>query len=314
MPSVSIVICTHDRLQALDGCLELMRQTIVEYGGNAEIVVVQNGSSADAGSVVERHGARYFHLEDGNKCAAMNYAVRQTDSEILAFADDDSYVREDWLSRMVEPILAGGHASVGSVQVPNSHRLPWMTEYHLSSLGQNDYMKSGRGDVIGGAMAVHRRVFDLVRGFDHELGPGGLGFGEDTLFSQQMKIAKMRIAYAMTAVADHCFDLSRLCRQEFFNRAIAIGKSIAYIKYHWEHSDKPKEYYESKMQGVRPLIEADAHLTANDPDAPALEHEMARHILLGECLQMPIEKTKPRNYRKFGLAKLPNGIRKRLRD
>jgi len=287
-----------------------MRRTVKHFDGDAEIVVVHNGGSCDARSVVEKHQARYIRLADGNKCAALNHAISQTESEIIAFADDDSYVREDWLSKMVEPIVAGGHASVGSIQVPASHRLPWMTEYHLSSLGQNDYMRTGRGDIIGGAMAFHRRVFDVIGGFDPELGPGGLGFGEDTLFSQQMKIAKMRIAYVMSAYADHCFDLSRLRRQEFLNRAVAVGRSIAYIKYHWEHNDKPLEYYESKLRHVQPLVCADAEVTESDPAAPAHEQEIARHILLGECLQMPIEKQRPRNYQKFGFTKLPKSIRK----
>ncbi len=310
VPEVSIVICTHNRFQSLDRCLELMRQAVSRYAGKAEIVVVHNGGSVDLGSIAQKHDARFMRLELGNKCAAMNCAINQTDSEYLVFADDDTFVEEDWLTRMIEPLKDGGHASVGLIRVPNSLRTPWMTEYHLSTLGHNDSLRDGRGNVIGGAMAAHRRVFNIINGFDPELGPGGLGFGEDTLFSQQMKVAKMKVAFAMKAVADHCFDAGRLSREAFLNRAVASGRSIAYIRYHWEHNEKPREYYESYLQRVLPLVEADAKLTATNPEAPASENDISRHALLGECHQMLIEMNRPRNFRKRGFAKLPNDLRK----
>lgn len=303
VPEVSIVICTHNRFQSLDRCIELMRQAVSRYAGKAEIVVVHNGGSVDLGSIAQKHDARFMRLEHGNKCAAMNCAINQTDSEYLVFADDDTFVEEDWLTRMIEPLKDGGHASVGLIRVPNSLRTPWMTEYHLSTLGHNDSLRDGRGNVIGGAMAAHRRVFDIINGFDPELGPGGLGFGEDTLFSQQMKVAKMKVAFAMKAVADHCFDAGRLSREAFLNRAVASGRSIAYIRYHWEHNEKPLAHYQAMLDHLKPNINADAQITNSHPDSPALEHEIARHMLFGECQQMMLEKARPRNYTKYGFRK-----------
>ena len=53
---------------------------------------------------------------------------------------------------------------------------------------------AGDFDLTGANMAFARRVLDKVPGFDRELGPGGLGFCDDTLFSLQLRTAGFRLA------------------------------------------------------------------------------------------------------------------------
>ena len=68
-----------------------------------------------------------------------------------------------------------------------------------------------------------------------ELGPGALGFWEDSLFSLQLKRAGYRFAFAADAIVEHHFDADRLSRSSFLDRAAKEGRSRAYIAHHWEH-------------------------------------------------------------------------------
>lgn len=304
MPDASIVVCTRDRAESLERCLHRLQASIQFYAGSAEIVVVDNGSTDDTPAVAERWEARRIWVEEPNKSGALNAAVADTDSEYILFLDDDVLVEEPWVARMVEPLEQGGHGVVGRIVVPPERRLPWMIEYHLALMAHTDHFAAGAGDLIGASMAVHRRVFGTIPGFDTEIGPGALGFGEDTLFSLQVKTARMRIAFAHQAVGVHWFPESRLARAGFLERAVAQGRSQAYLRYHWLHEDKSDEDCAETLADVEPAVENSRQMTLASPHNPAPISEIELHNLYGLCLQYPIESRRPRNYHKHGLQKL----------
>ena len=84
-------------------------------------------------------------------------------------------------------------------------------------------------------MAFHRRILERVPGFDVELGAGALGSGEETLFSRQLLAAGFRLVSSFDAEVEHHFDIMRLSADKLLSSACNIGRSHAYIFYHWEH-------------------------------------------------------------------------------
>jgi GT2 family glycosyltransferase len=91
--------------------------------------------------------------------------------------------------------------------------------------------------MVGANMAFHRRVLDKVPGFDVELGPGpeGLGNFEDTMFSWQLIAAGYKLVGALDVAVEHHFDLTRLAWENVVDSARKMGRSHAFVFYHWRH-------------------------------------------------------------------------------
>lgn len=86
MPTVSVVVPTHNRPQMLAEALTSIRaQTFTDY----EIIVVSNGEGEDnrRGSLAAAtaHGARYFALPNGNAAAARNFGAERATGDWIAF-------------------------------------------------------------------------------------------------------------------------------------------------------------------------------------------------------------------------------------
>jgi hypothetical protein len=92
-------------------------------------------------------------------------------------------------------------------------------------------------------MAFHRRVLSSVSGFDPRLGPGALGFGEETLFSSQLLDAGFRLGTRLDVRVEHHFDLSRLTRHHMLLIAERMGRSEAYLSYHWRRATRDSNWF-----------------------------------------------------------------------
>jgi hypothetical protein len=106
---------------------------------------------------------------------------------------------------------------------------------HRNWLAGTERGESDPPRLVGANMAFSRRVLERVPAFDTELGPGRLGFGDDTLFSQQLLAAGYRLIEAADARVYHHFDPDRLTRASFLSAARKHGRSEAYLDRHWRH-------------------------------------------------------------------------------
>ena len=92
--------------------------------------------------------------------------------------------------------------------------------------------------MVGANMAVGRHVFKEVPGLDENLGPGALGFFEESHFAERLYRAGFTIAPAFDVEVEHHFDPSRLKRAAWKQAARKLGRSQAYIHYHWRHEQR----------------------------------------------------------------------------
>jgi glycosyltransferase involved in cell wall biosynthesis len=102
MPTVSVIVPTHNRPDMLAGALASIRaQTFTDY----EVIIVSNGENEEMAALsracAERHGTVY-ELPEGNLPAARNYAIAQAKGAWIAFLDDDDI----WLQNKLELQLA----------------------------------------------------------------------------------------------------------------------------------------------------------------------------------------------------------------
>jgi glucosyl-dolichyl phosphate glucuronosyltransferase len=185
---------------------------------------------------------------------------------------------------------------------------PWMTNAHRTMLFEIVSVTEDQRQnpfLIGSNMMFSRVVLEKVPRFDTALGPGGLGYMEDTLFCEQLKEAGFRIVFALDATVIHHFDASRLMRTSFLEAAKRHGKSTAYVVHHW--SQDPPSFVRARLAKNRMRL---AYLQATmRADCHRLEgvatwevEYLIRASLYSSYLKI---RNTPPNYAKRGLSIIP---------
>jgi glucosyl-dolichyl phosphate glucuronosyltransferase len=245
--TVSIIICTRNRAQSLRATLLAIGHAYVPPQWDVELLVVDNGSTDCTREVIEEVRLanlqlRYISEPTPGQSHARNTGLAQSTGEVILFTDDDVRVPSNWIEGMCRPILdnasdavAGGVVFPAEIAAalsrpPFSSRKSW-----FASTEELDRKAPNR--MVGANMAFHRRILDKVPSFDIELGPGALGFADETLFSKQLLAAGYRLVGAPDVAAEHHFDLKRITKDELLNLAGKMGRTNAFLFHHWAHRD-----------------------------------------------------------------------------
>jgi glycosyltransferase involved in cell wall biosynthesis len=307
---VSIAVCTRNRAEALRRTLAALARTELPCGIPAEVLIVDNGSTDGTRDVAASFTApgvavRYLAEPRPGVAHARNAALVAARGDVILFLDDDVRPPSRWLEPMCRPILAGAADAVaGGVHIPPSLERSWMEPLHRAWLADTGFIDPHTPhEMVSANMAIGRHVLARVPGFDHELGPGALGQGEDALFSWQLLHAGFRIGPALDVAVEHHFDPHRLVRRSFRDTAERRGRALAYQDYHWKHVDLPDARRRLHRRWVRFLL-----ARARDWRSPLRREGMATWEMLAReqlafLRQWQVESARPRNYERFGLVK-----------
>ena len=181
----TVVICTRNRAQHLQRCLEAVNRADYPY---FDVLVVNNAPSDKlAEEVALRSGANYILEPVAGLSRARNRGARTTNADIVVFLDDDAVPGPEWLGNLVsefyDPLVmavVGGRRPL-KVETETEHlcaRLERKGAHALSRRVVDCQTPAwfelanfgGLGD--GGNMAFRRKIFELWRGFDERLGRG----------------------------------------------------------------------------------------------------------------------------------------------
>jgi GT2 family glycosyltransferase len=201
VPRISVVVLSRDRGDELLRTLERL-SALPE---RPPIVVVDNGSrDASPARVAARFPrARLISLAGNEGAAARTLGVRATNTEYVAFSDDDSWWEPGALAAAVERFdahqsigLLGGRVLVG----PNERLEPTCAAMAASPLESRPGLPGPRvlGFVACGAI-VRRRAYLEVGGFHPRYGVGG----EEALLATDLAAAGWDLVYAGDLVAHH---------------------------------------------------------------------------------------------------------------
>ena len=235
---VSIIVITRNRAAHLREFLRSISGLVVPPGMGAELVVVDNASTDETKPVIEstrlpQMPLRYLYESKKGKSNALNTALAAAGGFVL-FTDDDVRVSANWLAGLTEPMVSGRADAVTGrvILAPNLVR-DWMTPLHRDWLADFTPNTGAETFMIGSSMGVSREVLNKVPGFDPELGPGKLGFGDDSLFSKQILAAGFRVLGLPQVAVEHHPDPSRLQRVAWLQSAVTRGRSKAYLDFVW---------------------------------------------------------------------------------
>jgi GT2 family glycosyltransferase len=171
----------------------------------ADVLVVDDGPSAETRAVAERHGARYVaHDRSRGLNAARNTGARETTALLLAYVDDDVEVHAGWLASLIVAD-ASQPADVGVFTGPILARFD---DHPLHLCGREDppitHLDLGSQDrdcdhAWGANMAVRRTALERVGTFDEtrELG------GDEEEWQARVTAGGLRIRYIAGAALDH---------------------------------------------------------------------------------------------------------------
>jgi glycosyltransferase involved in cell wall biosynthesis len=202
LKKISILICSKNRRRMLESLVLELRQLNSDF--TVEIVVVEE---TDTGDPIE--GVNYVShpLAHRGIGYARNLALKNASSDFLVFLDDDCKVSQDWLQKLIQPLLAddGVLGVQGGVTVPAlSNTIGW-AETLLGFPGgglkriieaEGKWQETRNVSTLN---CVYRRSsIEQVGGFDESLASGG----EDNLLAN-MICRHGRCTFAPEAVVTH---------------------------------------------------------------------------------------------------------------
>lgn len=238
-PSVSVVICTHDRSASLRATLDSLLPQLA--GTASEVIVVDNASRDDTKAVVRSYGdrVRYLYEAELGLCRARNTGWRAAAGEVVAYLDDDAIAAPGWLravahtfATLPRPGIAGGRV----IPQWEAERPAWLADDIAVGLTIVDWspvarlIRDHRKEwIVGANMAVRRDLLEQVGGFHaglDRLGTGMLSSGDVFLQKQVMALGHTCMYQPAMAVR-HAVPAARLHQRWFTRRYYWQGVSDA---------------------------------------------------------------------------------------
>lgn len=214
-PRISVVIPAYNEAAHLEACLRSLNEQDI---GPVELLVVDDGSSDGTAALASSLGATVLTCGHRGPGAARNVGARAATGNILVFADADMTFAREYLSRLVEPIVAGGAmASCHWNETVANWSNPW-ARCETWFLGFEDR----RREPI--TPPEHQFVYRAVRR-DFFLASGG--YAEDEGRGDDSSVARKTGVYASIAVDAVCFHNNASGPAEVFSDALWRGKGIA---------------------------------------------------------------------------------------
>jgi glycosyltransferase involved in cell wall biosynthesis len=225
--SVSIIIPTFNGATRIGNCLDaLLKQ---KAGDNAEIIVVNDGSTDNTAEVVESYsGVRLISQANAGPAAARNRGAAEAGGTIILFTDDDCEPMPDWLDAMLEPFedlnvvgAKGVYRSRQKSLVARFVQIDYEDRYRL--MAAHDSI-----DFIDTYSAAFRRDrFLEMTGYDTSF---PLACAEDIELSYRMSERGWKMMFAPRAVVYHTHPdtIGKYLKKKYkfaFWRVLAVRKN-----------------------------------------------------------------------------------------
>jgi glycosyltransferase involved in cell wall biosynthesis len=234
-PDISIVVCTHNRADMLQGALASLYDLATDGRLDYEIVVIDNASTDATPQIIAAAAAasnsplRGFQEPAKGIVPARNRGIREARGRWIAFFDDDQLADPRWLAELFRGAkqrsarVVGGavHLTVPGGCDRNLHPAVRMllgeTAIALSR-PYGDRLIPGCGNLM-----IERSVFEKVGLFERTVH----GRGEDTDLFSRIERAGIPAWYFPTAIVQHLTPPERLRTDYLLKLARGVGEGVA---------------------------------------------------------------------------------------
>ena len=208
--SYSIVIPAYNEAKRLPRALEPILAFIEAKSWDAEVIVVNDGSTDDTADVVREYSAKnpavilIDNLVNCGKGQSIRDGIRRATGDIIIFADADNSTPIEDAEKLVQAIDEGADIAIGSRWVDRNlqvHPQPWYRRLNgrlynllLRSILNLDYKDTQNG-FKAFTRAAAKTVFSLQR-------IGGWGFDAEVLYLAQkfgFTVAEIPVEYTYYA-------------------------------------------------------------------------------------------------------------------
>jgi glycosyltransferase involved in cell wall biosynthesis len=231
-PSVSVVVCTHNRRADLERCLE----ALAALEDPVEIVIVDSASQPPCRELVAAYEARiedlsYVREDRPGHSRARNRGVEAANGDVIAFLDDDASPRPDWARRIAAPFAVdttigcvGGSCHALFVEATQP---VWLSDRLLQFAAITRFGPEAREATssaewpFGANMAFRREALEQAGPFSESLGREGSNLlsGDDSAVIEAVRRRGWRIWLEPSAVVDHAVHAER-CRSRYYWRRL----------------------------------------------------------------------------------------------
>ncbi len=231
-PSLSVVVCTHNRPDDLERCLD----ALTRLDETPQVIVVDSASAPTCEALVARYESSipdvvYEYEVEPGLSRARNRGLARACGSVVAFLDDDAAPRPDWTRAILAPftedasIACVGGACVAALAA-DAERPRWLSDRLLQFAGITrfgDIARPARSSAewpFGANMAFRASVLGPDP-FAEELGRNGttLLSGEESALVERLVAAGWVIWLEPRAVVDHTVTRER-CGSSYYWRRL----------------------------------------------------------------------------------------------
>lgn len=189
---VSVIIPVYNQKAALQHCLASFKN---QTYSNLEIIVVDDGSKAEITTHLKGINLiilRQSHLGPG---IARNLGAQKAKGQILAFADADMTFKEDYLEKLIKPIISKeSKGTFTKEEFVSNFNNPFSRSWNLNlGIKDNRRIPDNYPETSPVFRAILKSEFDKVGGFEN------IGYTDDWTLSRKLgysaKLAKGAICY-----------------------------------------------------------------------------------------------------------------------
>jgi len=214
VPIATVAVCTRDRPEDLQRCLEAFMR-LPDDG--QEYLVIDNCPASDATMELVKNypKVRYIREDVPGSSAARNRALREAKHEFVAFTDDDAAPDPNWLRSLLQNFSDPRVMCVTGLVMPlelETEAQEWFERYSPHGRGFYRLVFDGAKDNplivatvgVSASMALRKSLIDFIGLFDEDLGAGTPTVGgEDCELFARILRSGYRIVYEPRALSWH---------------------------------------------------------------------------------------------------------------
>ncbi|MFM9264065.1 glycosyltransferase family 2 protein [Tychonema sp. BBK16] len=214
VPIATAVVCTRDRPEDLQRCLEAFMRMPDD---GQEYLVIDNCPATDATMELVKNypKVRYVREDVPGSSAARNRALREAKHEFIAFTDDDAAPDPNWLRSLLQNFSDPRVMCVTGLIMPlelETEAQEWFERYspHGRGFGRVVFDGANINPLIvapvgvSASMALRSSAIDFIGVFDEDLGAGTPTVGgEDCELFARILRSGYRIVYEPRALSWH---------------------------------------------------------------------------------------------------------------